>query len=174
MHITRQLIIDIAKQDANHTEVTRNRAPWIEKYWPDTSYPDGHKNREPYCAAACCHWLAEMGRQLAQQGKLKSSTGMTMSQWHNWRCKSARAFDWLTWAQRRDMVLIPENGKTQPGDFMVFDMSHIGIVTRVLSANSVETIEANTGVGGGRDGEGCFIKVRATYLARFFISALPT
>ena len=173
MTLARQLLLDLAKEDVNKTEVTRNRAPWIAKYWPNTSYPAGHDNREPYCAAACCYWLAELGRRLAAQGQLKATTGMTSKQYEAWRCKSARAFDWMIWAHKKQLKVLAENETPEAGDFMVFDMSHIGVIRQVFSDGHLETIEANTGETGGRDGEGCYIKHRAPQLARCFIRALP-
>jgi hypothetical protein len=54
------------------------------------------------------------------------------------------------------------------GDLMVFDISHIGIV-RDDDASGVYTIEANTGNGSVRDGDGCFERVRTRAQARAFI-----
>jgi hypothetical protein len=51
---------------------------------------------------------------------------------------------------------------------MVFDISHIGIV-RDDDAKGVFTIEANTGNGSVRDGDGCFERVRQRSQARAFI-----
>lgn len=167
------LLIDIAKRDVDQVEVSRNRAPWIAKYWPDTSYPDGHKNREPYCAAAMCHWLATWGRELAAAGELKATLGMTLVQFEAWRCKSARAFDWPLWAGKRKLTILTQLGVPRPGDIMVFDMSHIGIVSDLSGYHHVHTIEANTGANGSRDGDGCFAKTRARSLARCFIRLLP-
>jgi hypothetical protein len=54
------------------------------------------------------------------------------------------------------------------GDLMVFDISHIGIV-RDDDSKGVYTIEANTGNGSIRDGDGCFERVRQRAQARAFI-----
>ena len=58
------------------------------------------------------------------------------------------------------------------GDLMIFDMSHIGVVTG-RTGKEIQTIEANTGVQGTRDGEGIFRKSRHHTLAKAFISLLP-
>lgn len=167
----RQRLVDIAMRDANKTEVTRNRAPWIAKYWPATSYPDGHTNREPYCAAAVTYWVSEW----LKDPEVAKALGKTPAQLESWRCKSARAFDWMTWADKKGVHSFDDNPGHQlhTGDIMVFDMSHIGIVTGDDGKNLVRTIEANTGATGGRDGDGCFAKVRQRSLARRFIRILP-
>lgn len=37
----RRELVGIARLDRGKTEVTKNQAPWIKKYWPATSYPEG-------------------------------------------------------------------------------------------------------------------------------------
>lgn len=167
-----QLLIAIAQMDLGHTEVTRNRAPFIKAYWPDTSYPEGYDNREPYCAAACCHWLAKLGRQLAALGELRKTFGKGSVQFNAWRCKSARAFDWRDWGLKKGLHVLPEDAKALPGDFVVFDFSHIGLVVRDRG-NHIETIEANTNSAGSRDGDGCWQKLRSRSLAQCFVRVLP-
>lgn len=162
-------LLAIAKRDVGSVEVTRNRAPWIAKYWPDTTYPKGHENREPYCAAAVCHWLAAHGRELAAAGQFRKTYGMTLAQFEKWRCKSARAFDWRDWAHQRHLLVLPETATALPGDIIVFDFSHIGIVEADLGKAGFATIEANTNKAGSRDGDGCWTKNRARSLAQCLI-----
>jgi hypothetical protein len=165
----RELLISIALTDLNKTEVTRNRAPWIAKYWPSTNYGDGIADRAPYCAAAMCWVLQEWIKRLRDAGELKATTGMTGVQAEAWRCKSAAAFGWQDWAKKKGVSILPDTAKNVPkGAFMVFDMSHIGIVTSDLG-KSVTTVEMNTGATGGRDGDGCFAKTRDKSLAKCFI-----
>lgn len=168
----RKLLVDIAATDLGKVEVTRNRAPWIQKLWQETSYPDGMANREPYCAAGMCWVLAEWIRRLSAMGELKATTGMTGAQAEKWRCKSARAFGWQDWAKAKGLTVLPDTSKDVPiGAFMVFDMSHIGLVTR-NNAHTVATSEYNTGPSGGNDGDGCWSKVRAKALAKCFIQVI--
>jgi hypothetical protein len=96
---------------------------------------------------------------------------MSAGELEMWRCKSARVFDWPDWAKRKKLSILGENAKLHTGDVMVFDMSHIGVVYSD-KGNNVYTIEANTGATGGRDGDGCFSKVRARSLAKCFIRML--
>ncbi len=166
----RQKLIDIARKDVGKKEVTRNRAPFITAYWPDTSYPEGYQNREPYCAAAVCHWVA----QWLRLPEVAAAFGKTVVQLETWRCKSARAFDWQDWARSKGLLVMndsPEN-VLHTGDIMVFDMSHIGLVVDDYD-DRVKTIEANTGATGGNDGDGVWEKDRPRSLAKCFIRLLP-
>ena len=164
----RQLLIDIAARDVGKREVTPNRAPWLAAYWPETSYPEGYATRAPYCAAAMCYWLACWGRELAAQGQLKSTLGMSLAAYEHWRCKYAGAWRWLDWADKRGLKVFGEAHKPAPADVMVFDISHIGIV-KSARENRVATIEANTGPSGSRDGDGVWEKDRERSAARMFI-----
>jgi hypothetical protein len=164
----RKQLIEIAGKDAGKMETSRNQAPWIKPYWPSTSYPEGFANREPYCAAALCHWV---DKWLALPA-VADAFGKSLSELEAWRCKSARVFDWPDWAKRKKLPILGENAVLHTADIMVFDMSHIGLVYND-DEKMVFTIEANTGATGGRDGDGCFKKVRNRTLARCFIRMLP-
>jgi len=162
----RQQLVEIARRDVGKVEVTRNRAPWIQKYWAATSYPEGHAERQPYCAAAVCYWV----QQWLALPEVLAALKMPPAQAERWRCKSARAFDWLDWAAARKLEVLSDRPteRLRVGDLMVFDISHIGIV-KDDNANGVYTIEANTGNGSVRDGDGCFERVRTRSAARAFI-----
>ncbi len=162
-----QRLVDIARLDVGKTEVSRNRAPWIQKFWPATTYPAGHADRQPYCAAAVAYWVREWLRDPEVLAALK----MTPVAAERWRCKSARAFDWGDWGRTKGLTVLPDTAGIQllPGDLMVFDMSHIGVVSAPTKGNLIATIEANTGPSGGRDGDGCWAKSRARSLARCFV-----
>ena len=56
---------------------------------------------------------------------------------------------------------------------MIFDMSHIGIVTGTRGKNTVLTIEANTSDGNDRDGVYIAKRVRARRLALAFVRIMP-
>ena len=169
-YLIRKLLVDIAALDVGQMEVTRNRGQAIKKFWPATSYPEGYVNREPYCAAAVAYWV----QQWLRDPLVVQAMGMSPSQLDRWRCKSARAFDWLDWAKKGKLRIFGESEyeDVKLGDLMIFDMSHIGIVTGRLGKN-ILTIEANTGEQGTRDGEGIFRKSRPYTLTKAFISLLP-
>jgi hypothetical protein len=162
----RQQLVEIARRDVGKVEQTRNRAPWIQKYWSATTLPNGHADRQPYCAAAVAYWVREWLKLPDVLDALK----MTPAGAERWRCKSARAFDWLDWAAARKLEVLSDRPteRLRVGDIMVFDISHIGIV-KDDDAGAVFTIEANTGNGSVRDGDGCFERVRTRSQARAFI-----
>ena len=162
----RQQLVEIARRDVGKVEATRNRAPWIAKYWEATTLPNGHADRQPYCAAAVAWWVREWLRLPEVLTALK----MTPAQSERWRCKSARAFDWLDWAAKRGLEVLSDRPteRLRVGDVMVFDISHIAVV-KDDDARGVYTIEANTGNGSVRDGDGCFERVRTRSQARAFI-----
>lgn len=166
----RQRFIAIARRDVGQMEISRNRGHAIAKFWPATSYPEGYANREPYCAAGLCFWLMEWLKDPEVLAALK----MTPLQAEQWRCKSARAFDWIMWARSKGLLVMSDSMEhtLHTADIMVFDMSHIGLVSDDYSSR-VKTIEANTGPTGGRDGDGIFEKDRPREIARAFIRILP-
>jgi hypothetical protein len=162
----RQALVEIARRDVGKVEVTRNRAPWIQKYWPATTLPNGHADRQPYCAAAVAYWV----REWLKLPEVLDALKMTPAGAERWRCKSPAAFAWLDWANARKLEVLSDRPteRLRVGDLMVFDISHIGIV-RDDDASGVYTIEANTGNGSVRDGDGCFERVRRWSQARAFI-----
>ena len=162
----RQALVEIARRDVGKVEVTRNRAPWIAKYWPATTLPNGHADRQPYCAAAVCYWV----REWLALPDVRAALKMTPTGAERWRCKSPAAFGWLDWANARRLEVLSDGPteRLRVGDLMIFDVSHIGIV-KDDDANGVYTIEANTGNGSVRDGDGCFERVRPRSAARAFI-----
>lgn len=164
-----QLLIAIAREFAGKTESSPNMAPWIAPLWPDTSYPEGMRDRAPYCAAGMCHVVAEWIRRLAAMGQLKAILGMTLKEANAWRCKSARAFAWRDWAKAKGLKIIGDTGTPAPGDIVVFDFSHIGLVTGEERRATVPTFEFNTNASGSRDGDGAWDKQRPKSVAQCFI-----
>jgi hypothetical protein len=162
----RQALVEIARRDVGKVELTRNRAPWIQKYWPATTLPNGHADRQPYCAAAVAWWV----REWLKMPEVLAAMKMTPAGAERWRCKSPAAFAWLDWANARRLEVLSDRPteRLRVGDLMVFDISHIGIV-RDDDSKGVYTIEANTGNGSVRDGDGCFERVRTRSQARAFI-----
>ena len=164
----RQKLIEIALRDVGTVETSRNRATKINRYWDATNYPDGWKDRAPYCAAAVCWWV----REWLRLPEVIAALGKSSLQLEKWRCKSPAAFGWEDWAKSKGLLIFDDSPKhtLHTGDLMVFDMSHIGIVKDDNTRKStVLTIEANTGPSGGRDGDGVWEKVRPRSLARSFI-----
>lgn len=91
-----------------------------------------------------------------------------------WRCATARAFDWEKWATAKGLVLLPESQLAKAGDFVTFDFSHIGIVVedQPTIRTPIVTVEGNTNGKGERDstsGDGVWLKNRAPGLVRRYI-----
>lgn len=164
-------LVTIAKRDVGKEEMpSNNQGAWIKKFWPTTSYPTGYTERQPYCAAAMAYWLATAGDELAKAGLLESLTGMNAEQFEKWRCKSAGAWNWQAWGQKaKGVTVLPDTAAPQKGDIVVFDFSHIGLVTGQFAKGRIATIEANTGPAGERDGDGCWEKNRPQEVARCFL-----
>lgn len=170
-----QRLLKQARADLGGVEKTRNQARWIEKYWPRTSYPEGYRNREPYCAAACVYWLWAFLLDLANDGLLQKVFGAAdvVARMERWRCKSARAFDWREWGKKaKGVQVLDETQSARPGDFVVFDFSHIGMVVEDRGATLL-TIEANTNSAGSREGDGCWQKTRPRSLVQCFVRVIP-
>ncbi len=168
----RQQLVEIARRDVGKVEITPNRAPWIAKFWPATNVPQfynrnsDYKGEPPYCAAAMCYWV----REWLKLPEVLAAMKMTPAGAERWRCKLSGAHAWLDWAASRKLEILSDKPteRLRVGDIMVFDMSHIGLV-KDDSPNQVFTIEANTGNGSVRDGDGCFERVRTRSAARAFI-----
>lgn len=150
------LLVEIAGTQVGITETSKNQGEGIAKYWEATSYPDGYKNREPYCAAAVC-WIVREA--------MGSSIAWTFSP-----PKSATAFGFEDWSLAQDHSTQTKRnprGDIQPGDIVIFKFSHIGIaVSSVDRAGHFRCIEANTGPNGERDGDGVWKKTRHIDLVR--------
>jgi hypothetical protein len=145
----------------------------IREYQAATDLPPGPW---PWCAAFICWCIQETLKADPNWLNLQRRTP------EEWRPKTALAYGFETWALARPntALLLPETVKTQPGDLVTFDFSHIGIVTGETVINGVPhilTIEGNTNHAGTRDslsGDGVWPKQRVKTLARRFIRLRPS
>ena len=159
----RSLIADIAAKHIGLRETTPNRFDGIEKFWAATNYPDGGKNREPWCSAFVSYCVQEADRQSAEI-KLRVPP------------RFAAVSDWLSWAKRPEVGCVTfgpvsKAYKPERGDIVVFlpRLSHIGIVAGFADNGFVHTIEGNTNDAGSRDGDGCYDMLRALSFCGTFI-----
>lgn len=167
MSKARLILLSVAEKDLKIRETLgNNRGPGIEKYWSATNYPEGYKDRAPYCAAAVCWWIAEAAR-----------CGV---KWLAPLPKEAGVSNFAAWARRRqkDGMALVLREKPLPGDIVVFlpHFSHIGLVSE-LAGDCVYTIEANTTPAASelakeRDGGGVFRRVRKLSLCGSFVRLL--
>jgi hypothetical protein len=96
-----------------------------------------------------------------------------------WRPKTAAAFGYISWAKERPATtkVLSKKAKPHVGDFAVFDFSHIGVVTKVLSDGRFQCVEGNTNGKGTRDsksGDGVWLKTRSPSLVRSFVRINPS
>lgn len=161
--------------DVGKREETKNQAPFIAKYWTATSYPDGHENREPYCAAAMCYWVM---RWLSLEEVLEAFN-FTPAQAEAWRCKSASVFkdpssNWIKWAKWEGLQILPPVSILHSADIAIYSYSHIELVSNDdgTADGPFTAIGANTDPSGSRDGEGCFEKPRSRNKIQCFLRLL--
>lgn len=166
----RKQMVAIARKDVGKTEESKNKAPWISKLWPATSYPNGMENREPYCAAGMAYIL----REWLKNPKVLEAFGFTAAEAEKWRCKSAAAFGWTSWAKDKGLEILPKNSILHMGDIVVYSFSHIGIVSDDdgTKTGPFTEISYNTNSAGSNDGEGCVEKARSRTKVREFIRIL--
>ena len=167
----RERLVAIARKDVGQIETSRNHGPAIGKFWTATTYPEGYKNREPYCAAAGCYWL----RQWLLDPEVLHALKLTPLTAEEWRCKSPSAYGWIDWARGKGITVLPDSPDVvlHTGDIVIYDFSHWGVVFDDYK-DRIKTIEANTGppTGSQRDGDGIYEKDRPREIARCFIRLL--
>lgn len=145
-------IVAVAESQLGVKETSKNYGAKLAKYWEATSYPEGMRNREPWCAAFVAWCVREAGRADGWLNRGETN-----------RPRSAAVRDWVPAALKLgwkvfgpgDPVMFPA-----PGDVVVFKFSHIGIVTDRM-AYEVRTIEGNTNEHGEREGKYVLRRERA-------------
>jgi hypothetical protein len=163
----RAIIADVAAKHIGLRETTPNRFAGIDTFWAATNYPDGGKNREPWCSAFASYCVQEADRQSAEI-RLRVPP------------RFAAVRDWLPWARAAGCIIFSNTSATympERGDIVIFlpRLSHIGIVAGFagLNGRSVCTIEGNTNEDGSREGDGCYVKRRSLSFCGSFIR-IPT
>jgi len=166
MHDSKSILVGIAEGEVGTREQGgNNRGGRVVVYQAATWLkPDAW----PWCAAFVCwcikEWLKVPG--VAEHNNISDP--------EKWRPKTAGAFDFIRWAKEKGLRVLGENAEVEAGDIVVFDFSHIGIVTDDAKAgsNTIECVEGNTNGKGLRDstsGDGVWQKTRARSLVRNFI-----
>ena len=133
-------LVQVAGTQIGVCETSRNRGPEVAKYWSATSYPEGHDERQPWCAAFVAWCLRE-----AIVRRYGSESAAPFK-----RCRSARCFDWPDWAHLQSAVDVARSPRV--GDLAVYRFSHIGIVVEANGGTDFEAVEGNTDDDGGREG----------------------
>jgi len=147
-----------------------NRGPRIREYQGATWLRPG---AWPWCAAFV-DWVI---REWLKEEDARKWLNLSVEAAADFRPQTAGAWDLVNWArrQRGRVSILTEEAKAQPGDIIVFDFSHVGIVEADAGA-TIRTIEGNTNDAGARDsenGDGVWRKTRARSLARNLLRIHP-
>lgn len=155
----RDALARIAEREIGTIEVGgNNRGARVRDYQSATWTEPGVW---PWCAAFVCWCVREW---------LKSDSVKSMI--HFSRPKTTGAFDFIRWAKEGGLEVVGENEPCRRGDIVVYDFSHIGIVSEDSERGEIEAVEGNTGGAGKRDSEDCdgvWRKFRQRSLVRAFI-----
>jgi hypothetical protein len=144
-------LIDIALKELGVFETSTNQGPGIEKYWTSTTYKEGYKNREPWCAAFVS-WVCMQSGLFTEEERPKTAGAFGYESWGD-GCKKVTV--------KRKPTLITK------GDIIIFSFSHIAIATSDSDRDGdFTTIEGNTNPSGSREGNGVYKKTRNISLVR--------
>lgn len=166
-------LVDIAKSQIGvKEEGGNNNGTKIREYQSATNLKPASW---PWCAAMCC-WAV---REWIKDKENVSWLGLNTMTPEQWRPKTAAAFGFISWAQSHPNTtkVLSKKAKPQAGDFVIFDFSHIGIVVKVSSNGTIQTVEGNTSAAGGRDsesGDGVWLKNRNISLVRNYVRIQPS
>jgi hypothetical protein len=166
-------LVDIALSQVGVKEVGgNNNGPEIRKYQASTNLKPASW---PWCAALTS-WVT---REWLKDPEAIEWLGLRVMTPEQWRPKTAAAFGYISWAKERPATtkVLSSRSKPHVGDFAIFDFSHIGIVTKVLSDGRFQCVEGNTNGRGTRDstsGDGVWLKTRSASLVRNFVRINPS
>jgi hypothetical protein len=149
-----------------------NNGPQVRKYQAATNLKPASW---PWCAALTS-WVV---REWLKDPENVEWLGLKVMTPEKWRPRTAAAFGYISWAKERPATAKVLSNKAKPhvGDFVIFDFSHIGIVTKVLLNGRFQCVEGNTNGRGTRDsksGDGVWLKTRSASLVRNFVRINPS
>lgn len=165
------LLVDIAVRELGVREQGgNNRGPRIREYQAATWLAPGPW---PWCAAFV-DWVI---REWLKDPEARDWLTLSQEAAGDFRPQTAGAWDLVNWArrQRGRVSILTEEAQAQPGDLIVFDFSHVGLIERD-NGTSFLTIEGNTNQAGARDsesGDGVWRKTRERSLARNLLRIHP-
>lgn len=149
-------LVAVLMTRANFRETSQNQGPGIADYWPATSYPDGYRERAPYCAAFACWGVREATKGREVPFSLP---------------KSALVLDWVAWTtanKGKGVELLDPKAdgfKIRAGDICLMKFGggkgHLFVSRGPGDTGQTLTIEANTDDALSREGDGTFAKVRS-------------
>lgn len=166
-------LVEIALSQVGVKEVGgNNNGPKIREYQSATNLKPASW---PWCAAFT-GWVI---REWLKDYEAIKWLGLKTMTPEAWRPKTAAAFGYIAWSKDRPATtkVLSNRSKPQVGDFAVFDFSHIGVITKVLSNGSFQCVEGNTNGRGTRDsesGDGVWLKTRQPSLVRSYVRIHPS
>lgn len=163
-------LVKIAEKEIGTRETgDNNRGARIEEYQQATWL---NPAPWPWCAAFTAWSLRKWLQDAEVMAALKLKDNNAAQEW---RCRDASAFGWEKWGKSRKLAVLNETQPARPGDIVIFDFSHIGIVTG-KSGKTIATVEGNTNGKGERDstsGDGVWGKSRKVELVKCYVRLLP-
>lgn len=168
----KQALVNLALAEVGtREEGGNNKGKRVETYMQATWLAVGPW---PWCAAFTC-WLL---REWLKLPEVREYLNLDYNQMHRWRCRDASAFGWVKWANKQGLHVTDEKELARAGDFVVFDFSHIGIVThnQQPGETTIRTVEGNTNWRGDRDspaGDGVWQKERPVNIVNAYIRIIP-
>lgn len=162
------LLPQLAEKELGKKETRgANLGPEVRKYQRSTNLDPG---AWPWCAAFVCHML----QKWLENPECVKWLGLKRSKPDAWRPRTALAYGFLTWAAKRPntTVVLPDTALPKPGDIVMYDFSHVGIV-KECAGSRFWAIEGNSNGQGSRDGDGVYLKLRPRALARAFVRIQP-
>jgi hypothetical protein len=148
-----------------------NNGAKIRKYQSATSLKPASW---PWCAAFT-GWVIQ---EWLKDEENAEWLGLKVMAPDKWRPKTAAAFGYIDWAKGRPATtkVLSAKAKPQVGDIVIFDFSHIGIITKA-GDKSFQAVEGNTNGRGTRDstsGDGVWLKTRKSSLVRNYVRINPS
>jgi hypothetical protein len=163
--LLQKLIFIASGQIGSHEEGGNNKGPMIVEYQKATWLaPDAWA----WCAALQC-WVL---REWLKCPDVLTELNLTEETAKDWRCQDASAFGWEKWAKQKGLKVVQPKDGAKAGDFVIFEFSHIGIVSSDQKDNIINTIEGNTNNAGERDsntGDGVWAKQRNISLVKCYV-----
>jgi hypothetical protein len=165
-------LVEIALSQVGVKEVGgNNKGAKIREYQSATTLKPA---AWPWCAAFTS-WII---REWLKDPEVVKWLNLKLLTPEKWRPKTAAAFGYIEWAKGRPATtkILTPKAKPKVGDIVVFDFSHIGIITEVGEKN-FKVAEGNTNGKGTRDstsGDGVWLKTRTPSLVRNYIRIHPS
>ena len=160
-------IAEVAARDLGLYETSRNRAPGIAKFWTATSYKEGLKDRQPWCAAGVCYWVQTADHETEDFNLTIPPTSASV----------AEILEWAQDPKNGCVVFTPKDFDKkgyypQEGDLVIYlpNLSHIGVIAKDYAWDGfIKATEGNTNMEGSREGDGVYTKQRRANFAGFYV-----